>query len=304
MANPFPGVDPYILLLAGRRPPMAAPLPPGDYYAFVARAGRRPDCDVYAWSIRRALPAIPIPLRPPDPDVLLDLAAVYATAHENGRNARRLDYAAPWPSPSPPTTAPGPSPAPARPPDAEPPSALRRHPEEPCRFDASFRNWRRRGPPRAPIAVRALALWQFGAPKPARAAARGWDHPTAEDAESAERTQRDEIAWIAYPSLSALSASSALDRSRHPNEPRRAPERTQATAQGRLCRPKRQGSARPARPADEDRSRRPNEPKLGRRTNPSSGAERTQTGRPSRPGWRPSRRNEPRMEFLQDPVGQ
>ena len=83
------------LLLAGPRLPMAGPLPPGDCYAFVARAGLRPNCDVYAWSIRRGLPLIPIPLRRPDPDLMLDLAAVYATAHERGRYGRRLDYAKP-----------------------------------------------------------------------------------------------------------------------------------------------------------------------------------------------------------------
>jgi hypothetical protein len=85
------------LLLSGQRLPMLEPLPPGDFFAFVARADRRPDCDVYAWSIRRrALPNhIPIPLRAPDPDVSLDLAAVYATAHEKGRYARSLDYDAP-----------------------------------------------------------------------------------------------------------------------------------------------------------------------------------------------------------------
>lgn len=83
------------LLRAGHRPPMDAPLPPGDYFAFVARAGRRPDCDVYAWSVRRVLPPIPIPLRAPDPDVTLDLAAVYDTAHRNGRYSRRIAYGEP-----------------------------------------------------------------------------------------------------------------------------------------------------------------------------------------------------------------
>jgi hypothetical protein len=76
--------------LLGRRLLMGRPLPPGDFYAFVARAERRPDCDVYAWSIRQPLPTIPIPLDPPDPDVLLDLAALYATAHERGRYGRMI----------------------------------------------------------------------------------------------------------------------------------------------------------------------------------------------------------------------
>lgn len=80
------------LLLGGLRLPMERPSPPGDGFAVVARAGRRPMADVYAWSIRRPPPTIPVPLRPPDLDVPLDLAAVYETAFERGRYARRLDY--------------------------------------------------------------------------------------------------------------------------------------------------------------------------------------------------------------------
>jgi hypothetical protein len=83
------------LLLSGQRLPMLRPLPPGDFYAFVARADRRPDCDVYAWSVRRVLPPVPIPLRAPDADVVLDLAAVYAHALEEGRYGRILNYAEP-----------------------------------------------------------------------------------------------------------------------------------------------------------------------------------------------------------------
>jgi hypothetical protein len=83
------------LLLGGRRLPPEDNRPPGDYYALVSRGDRRPDCDVYAWPLRHALPAIPIPLLPPDPDVWLDLAAVFATTYERGRYARSLDYASP-----------------------------------------------------------------------------------------------------------------------------------------------------------------------------------------------------------------
>jgi hypothetical protein len=61
------------LLLGGGRMPMARKLPPGDYYAIVARASQRPDAQVYAWTIRQPLPTIPIPLRTPDADVMLNL---------------------------------------------------------------------------------------------------------------------------------------------------------------------------------------------------------------------------------------
>ncbi|HKI31028.1 MAG TPA: DUF4058 family protein [Gemmataceae bacterium] len=82
-------------LIAGRRLPLENPLPPGDYYALVSRGDRRPDCDVYAWTLRQRLPSIPIPLLSPDPDVWLDLAAVFATTYERGRYARSLDYTSP-----------------------------------------------------------------------------------------------------------------------------------------------------------------------------------------------------------------
>jgi hypothetical protein len=82
------------LLRGGQRLPMGGPLPAGDYLAFVARAELRPDCSVYAWGVRQRLPVIPIPLLAPDPDVHIDLAAVFATAYQRGRYARSIDYGA------------------------------------------------------------------------------------------------------------------------------------------------------------------------------------------------------------------
>jgi hypothetical protein len=83
------------LLLAGQRLPLAKDPPPGNFYAYVARGDRRPHCDVYAWNIRRPLPSIPVPLVHPDPDVLVDLAAVFKTTYERGRYARSIEYATP-----------------------------------------------------------------------------------------------------------------------------------------------------------------------------------------------------------------
>ena len=83
------------LLLRGLRLPMGGPLPPGDYYAFVSRAEKRESSDVYAWSIRRPLPAVPIPLSPPDPDFSLDLAAVVNRAYDQGRYHRLIHYTDP-----------------------------------------------------------------------------------------------------------------------------------------------------------------------------------------------------------------
>jgi hypothetical protein len=83
------------LLLAGRRLPLDGDLPRGDYYALVARGPTMPRCAVYAWTIRMPLPTLPIPLRAPDPDVPLDLAAIVALAYDRGRYARSIDYQAP-----------------------------------------------------------------------------------------------------------------------------------------------------------------------------------------------------------------
>lgn len=81
------------LLRCGRRLPLGRALPAGDYFALVARAARRPQCDVYARTLRHALPTIPIPLRAPDADIPLDLAALVAETYQRGRYARSLNYA-------------------------------------------------------------------------------------------------------------------------------------------------------------------------------------------------------------------
>ena len=72
------------LILAGRRPPVIGDVPAGEYGAVVSRSEDRPECQAYAWSIRRPLPRLPIPLRPGEPEVTLDLAAAYATTYDGG----------------------------------------------------------------------------------------------------------------------------------------------------------------------------------------------------------------------------
>ncbi len=83
------------LLIGGKRLPMKDKLPKGHYYAFVSRAEKRFLCDTYIWTIRDPLPRIPIPLRAPDPDVPLDLAAIFETIYRRARWGRSIDYAAP-----------------------------------------------------------------------------------------------------------------------------------------------------------------------------------------------------------------
>jgi hypothetical protein len=86
------------LLLGGQRLPLGKEPPSGHFFAYVSRADRRPACDVYAWGIRQPIPAIPIPLLHPDPDVRIDLAAVFQTSYERGRYSRSINYTAPPPA--------------------------------------------------------------------------------------------------------------------------------------------------------------------------------------------------------------
>jgi hypothetical protein len=80
------------LLLAGKRPALSCPLPEGDYFAYTSRVENWPNCDVYSWMLRHALPTIPVPLKAPDEDVHVDLAKVFQTTYKRGRYARSLWY--------------------------------------------------------------------------------------------------------------------------------------------------------------------------------------------------------------------
>ncbi len=82
------------LLVAGRRLPLGGAYPEGDYHAIIGRIESRPNFQVYSWSVRQPLPTLPIPLKVPDPDIGVDLAAVYATAYDRGRYLRSVDYSA------------------------------------------------------------------------------------------------------------------------------------------------------------------------------------------------------------------
>jgi hypothetical protein len=82
------------LLLAGRRLPLRYPLPVGDYYVLISRGDQRPNCQVYAWTMRQPLPAIRIPLKAPDPDICIDLGEVFQITYDKGRYRRSLKYGA------------------------------------------------------------------------------------------------------------------------------------------------------------------------------------------------------------------
>lgn len=82
-------------LRGGVRLPMVDPLPPGDSYAVLSRAAERPKAEVYAWTLRQPLPTILIPLAHKDPDVSLDLRAVYDGVYDRAGYDYSLDYRRP-----------------------------------------------------------------------------------------------------------------------------------------------------------------------------------------------------------------
>jgi hypothetical protein len=83
------------LLRSGRRVPMAAPLPDAPYFALVSRVERRPIAEVWPIPLRQKLPTIPVPLRPGDADVPLELQLVLTTLYDVFRYGRELDYTRP-----------------------------------------------------------------------------------------------------------------------------------------------------------------------------------------------------------------
>jgi uncharacterized protein DUF4058 len=74
-------------------------LPRFDYLACVSRASDRRHVEVYAATLRERLPRIAIPLREPDPDVVLDLPSIFTQCYDNGAHAVRVDYDQPPPEP-------------------------------------------------------------------------------------------------------------------------------------------------------------------------------------------------------------
>lgn len=80
------------LLRGDERLPMVDPLPVADFYATVSHASRRPTCNIWYWNLPDPLPSIRIPLRHPDPDVVLDLQRVFTGAYDRAGYAYSLGY--------------------------------------------------------------------------------------------------------------------------------------------------------------------------------------------------------------------
>ncbi len=80
------------LLRGGARPPMARPLPRGDYFVMASRWEQRPQANVWAFTLRERMPVIGIPLAGEDADVPLDLQAAFAATWQEAVYDRLVHY--------------------------------------------------------------------------------------------------------------------------------------------------------------------------------------------------------------------
>jgi hypothetical protein len=85
------------LLRGGPRMPFVGAIPECDYYAMVSRMETRPRADFWPIRLRDPLPIIPIPVREPDPDVQLDLAAALHRVYDAARYANYIYQGTPQP---------------------------------------------------------------------------------------------------------------------------------------------------------------------------------------------------------------
>ena len=78
MPSPFPGMDSY-----------------APYFVLLSRADKRPIADVWPVALDQPLPAVPVPLQAPDPDLWLDLQLVLTTIDDLLHYERIVDYSQP-----------------------------------------------------------------------------------------------------------------------------------------------------------------------------------------------------------------
>lgn len=93
------------LLRNGRPFPIDAPpetrptLYSAHYRAIISRAPQRPRADAYAFTVRDPIPALPVPLRPGDGELLLPLNDLLHEVYERGQYGLAVDYRQPPPPP-------------------------------------------------------------------------------------------------------------------------------------------------------------------------------------------------------------
>ena len=83
------------LLRAGVPMPVVHQPAAGDYRILISRGWQRPRAQLYAFSLRRPIPQIPVPLTKGETEPLLDLNTVLHDLYARARFDLRLDYSVP-----------------------------------------------------------------------------------------------------------------------------------------------------------------------------------------------------------------
>lgn len=67
----------------------------GDYRILICRGDRRPNADLYAFSLRQPIPPVPIPLMPHEIEPILNLQPLLDRIYDKGRYHLAIDYTQP-----------------------------------------------------------------------------------------------------------------------------------------------------------------------------------------------------------------
>lgn len=88
------------LLRGGARLPMGQPAPPSaDYYYLVCREWETPMARIWPFSVRDALPSLPVPLSSEEPELQIPLRPCLDRVYDEARYDRELRYDQPPPAP-------------------------------------------------------------------------------------------------------------------------------------------------------------------------------------------------------------
>jgi hypothetical protein len=88
-------------LLRGYAPmTMSGVVQPTDYRIMVSRAVQRPKADVYGFNLSKSIPSFPLPLKPGDVELIVDLQTIVMGVYERAGYGDRIDYRQSVPAPA------------------------------------------------------------------------------------------------------------------------------------------------------------------------------------------------------------
>lgn len=88
------------LLRGGKAMPVLGLRSLTAYRVLVSQGDQRPAADLYGVTLRQPLPTVPIPLKPGESALFIDLQAVFSRVYEEARYSIRIDYHQPVPPPA------------------------------------------------------------------------------------------------------------------------------------------------------------------------------------------------------------